>query len=88
MTPLERPDKYANKPFLTEQEAAALEKAQRDTALEDRPAREGDPGTYNQGWTDPAFKLLPDRRTSLIVDPPDGRIPFTPEGQRAEGPAQ
>jgi hypothetical protein len=84
MTPLERPDKYANKPFLTEQEAAALEKAQRDTALEDRPAREGDPGTYNQGWTDPAFKLLPDRRTSLIVDPPDGRIPFTPEGQRVE----
>src|SRR5712671_2372581 len=33
MTPLERPDKYANKPFLTEQEAAALEKGQRDTAL-------------------------------------------------------
>ena len=85
MAPLERPDKYANKPFFTEQEAAALEKVQRDTALlEDKTAPQGDPGTYNQSWTDPAFKLLPDRRTSLIVDPTDGRIPFTPEGQRAE----
>ena len=84
MTPLERPDKYANKPFLTEQEAAALEKAQRDTALLENKATPGDPGTYNQSWTDPAFKLLPDRRTSLIVDPPDGRIPFTPEGRRVQ----
>ena len=84
LTPLERPDKYANKPVFTEEEAALLEKAQQSAAsVEDKPAQ-GDPGTYNQAWFDPAFKLLPDRRTSLIVDPPDGRIPFTPEGRRAQ----
>ena len=84
MTPLERPEKYAGKPFLTEGEAAALEKTQRETALQDPAPRDGDPGTYNQIWTDPSFKVLPDRRTSLIVDPSDGRIPYSPEGQRAQ----
>jgi hypothetical protein len=84
MTPLERPAQYADKAILTEEEVAAAEKKQRETALEDRPARDGDPGTYNQIWTDPAFKMLGDRRTSLIVDPPDGKIPFTAEGRKAE----
>jgi hypothetical protein len=84
MTPLERPAKYANQPFLTQQEAAALEKLQRETALLEDKVPEGDPGTYNQVWADPAFKLVPDHRTSLIVNPPDGKIPFTPEGRRAQ----
>jgi hypothetical protein len=84
MTPLERPAQYADKAFLTEDEAAALEKRQRETALVDRPPREGEPGTYNVIWTDPSFKVIADRRTSLIVDPPDGKIPFTPEGRKAE----
>jgi hypothetical protein len=48
MTPFERPNKYVNKPFLTEQEASALEKAQRDKALAESAAREGDPRTYQQ----------------------------------------
>src|SRR5260221_12479123 len=42
------------------------------------------PISYNQIWFDPSSKILPDRRTSLIVDPPDGRIPFTPEGAKAQ----
>lgn len=83
ITPLERPAKFAGKKFMTEAEAAQLEKEALAQQV-DRPPEAGSPGTYNQIWFDPSSKLLPDRRTSLIVDPPDGRIPFTPEGAKAE----
>src|SRR3954469_14539828 len=83
ITPLERPAKFADKKFLTEAEAAQLEK---DAVADqvDRPPKAGDPGTYNQIWFDPSSKVLPDRRTSLIIDPPDGRIPYTPDGAKAQ----
>ena len=81
ITPLERAEEFAGREFLTEAETAAVEeRAARDRV--DRPPRPGDPGTYNQIWFDPASKVVPTRRTSLIVDPPDGRLPFTEEGRR------
>jgi hypothetical protein len=81
ITPLERPKEYANKPVLTSQEAAALEAQARARNASEPPVPAGDPGTYNQIWFDPSSAVVPDRRTSLIVDPPDGRIPFTPKGR-------
>jgi hypothetical protein len=85
LTPLERPAKFATKPVLTEEEADAIEE---DVAS--RPGRDdrSQRGTerdvaqaYNQHWLAPPTRLA-DRRTSLIVDPPDGKIPpVTPEGQ-------
>jgi hypothetical protein len=81
ITPLERPEQFAGREFLTEAEAAAIEeRAARDRV--DRPPKPGDPGTYNQIWFDPASTVVPTRRTSLIVDPPDGRLPFSEEGRR------
>jgi hypothetical protein len=81
ITPLERPVELAGKAYLTPEEAAALEaRARLRNSIEREPAP-GDPGTYNQIWFDPSSAVVPDRRTSLIVDPPDGRIPFTPEGR-------
>ena len=81
LTPLERPGEFAGREFLTEAETAAVEeRAARERV--DRPPKPGDPGTYNQIWFDPASKVVPTRRTSLIVDPPDGRLPFTEEGRR------
>jgi hypothetical protein len=78
---LERPEQFAGREFLTEAEAAAIEeRAARERV--DRPPKAGDPGTYNQIWFDPASTVVPTRRTSLIVDPPDGRLPFTEEGRR------
>ena len=77
--PLERPleGPLAGKESLTEEEAAALE--QENRARYDLPPRQGSPGTYNAFWRDFGNPLT---RTSLIIDPPDGRIPpFTPEGQ-------
>jgi hypothetical protein len=81
ITPLERPKELADKAFLTREEAAALEARARSRAAAEPQAGKGDPGTYNQIWFDPSSAVVPDRRTSLIVDPPDGRIPFTPEGR-------
>jgi hypothetical protein len=83
ITPLERPSEFAGKEFLSEQEAADLEKRALDARV-DRPPPTGDPGTYNQIWFDPASKVVPSRRTSLIVDPLDGKIPFTMEGRAAQ----
>ena len=83
ITPLQRPAKFAGKKTMTEAEAAQLEKEALADQV-DTPPEPGSPGTYNQIWFDPSSKLIADRRTSLIVDPPDGRIPFTPEGAKAE----
>jgi hypothetical protein len=83
LTPLERPAALAGKVFLTEEEAAALEKRAADNRFVDSAPRQGDPGTYNRFWTGENSRIVPTRRTSLIVDPPDGRLPpLTPEAQR------
>jgi hypothetical protein len=86
ITPLERPSELGAKQVLSDEEAAqAEERAAGDRV--DRPPRAGDPGTYNQFWFDRGTKVIGDRRTSLIVDPADGRIPpLTPAAQqRREG---
>ena len=87
ITPLQRPKELAGKEFLTEREAAVLEKqinqqrAQTEEvspgALGGVPRPESDPGIYNLGWWwEPnGRRLVATRRTSLVVDPPDGRIP-------------
>ncbi|MEO8256674.1 MAG: hypothetical protein ABI868_04935 [Acidobacteriota bacterium] len=69
-TPLERPGALSDKATLTQQEADEREEEARQSA--DLPPRAGDPGTYNAVWRDPGKALT---RTSLIVDPPDGRVP-------------
>ena len=84
ITPLERPANLADKPFLTAEEVAAMEErsaTQRQTA-DGRPPRPGDVGTYNQFWTDSGTKVVGTRQASLVVDPPDGRVPVRPEAER------
>ena len=81
ITPLERPKELAGKQELSEEEAIAQENISAERRV-DRPPRPGDPGTYNQVWMDSGTKVVGSRRTSLIVDPPDGRIPWTPEMQK------
>ena len=84
ITPFERPAALANKPFLTAAEAAALEAraaGQRDSA-DDAPPRPGDVGSYNQAWFDSGTKVVSTLQSSLVVDPPDGRVPLRPEAQK------
>ena len=73
MTPLERP-REIEKDVLTDEEAAAYERQ----VIE---RQKGGFNTAGPAWWDKAG--LADRRTSLIVDPPNGRIPpLTPEAQK------
>ena len=80
ITPLERPENQAGKEVLSDEEVAAADREARTGA--DR--RDGSPEAdlaraYNAFWYD---RGKSDGRTSLIVDPPDGRLPsLTPEGQ-------
>jgi len=77
LTPLERPVAVAGREFFTREEAVALE-AQ---AQADAPPAPGDPGTYNAVWWDRG-KVASNLRTSLIVDPSDGRLPLTAEARQ------
>jgi hypothetical protein len=82
ITPLERPDGLAGKERLSDEEAVQVEQQAAADSV-DRAPRAGDPGTYNQFWFDRGTRVVGDKRTSLIVDPPDGRVPpLTPEGQK------
>lgn len=81
ITPLERPIDQNGKNTLTAEEVAALNEAARTSA--DR--RDGTPETdleraYNAYWYDRGKSI---GRTSLIVDPPDGRLPPLTERGRA-----
>jgi hypothetical protein len=86
ITPFERPAEFAGKEFLTEQEAAAYEKRRLQEMNMDR--RDGTAAAdvsraYNDFWWDRGTKVVSTRRTSLVIDPPDGRVPpLTPEAQQ------
>ena len=81
VTPLERPAELAGKEFLTEEEAIAYEKQKR---LQEASQAKDDIHYDNVIWQSESYeKGVSRRRTSLIVDPADGRVPsLTPEGRR------
>jgi len=82
LTPLERPRDLAGKAFFTEEEAAAYEKHIVQNRIDDPNDGEGNVADPKVWW-ERAVKVVPNRRTSLIVDPPDGRVPaLTPEAQK------
>jgi len=84
ITALERPPELSGKQVLADDQVAALEEKAAQNRV-DRAPRAGDPGTYNQFWFDRGTKVVPTRRTSLIVDPPDGKLPsLTAAGQKRQ----
>jgi hypothetical protein len=91
ITPLERPRSLGVKEFFTDEEAAKFEEEENRRQNRDLidPKVGGlnyPPGgviPYNEVWYDRGDKVVKTKRTSLIVDPPDGRLPpYTPEGQK------
>ncbi len=90
ITPLQRPEALAGKDVLTAEEAAAFEASENKRQNRDlfdpekgapslgyAPRSQGGVLSYNEFWYERGNRMTEDRRTSLITDPPDGRIPFT-----------
>ena len=89
ITPLERPVDVGDKEFLTDEEVAEQEQARLDRnerllhAAARRTTTGGSVGAYNNFWLDGGTR--PTGRTSLIFDPPNGRLPrLTPEAERRQ----
>ena len=83
ITPFERPPSLRDKTFLTTAEAEALEQQAASRREADAAPRPGDVGSYNQFWFDSGERVVQTRRTSLVTDPPDGRVPLRPEAEAA-----
>ena len=84
ITPMQRPADLAEKEFLTDEEAAELEQIRAaENAGRDDEVPADIVGNYNTFWFDRGDSVIGTRRTSLVIDPPDGRIPpLTPEAER------
>ena len=81
MTPLERPRDLAGKRVLNDEETAAYE---RETDARQRATN----NTAGPDWWDPGTRRLVDGRTSLIVDPEDGRLPAMTDDARQRAAAR
>ena len=92
LTPLSRPAGLAGRDALSEEDAAAFEASERARLNRDlfdpetgqpsagyQPRSEGGVLSYNEFWYERGVELTSDRRTSLVVDPHDGRIPYATE---------
>ncbi len=83
-TPFQRPARFANQEFFTEEQRTALDNERAGLLGRDKRGEKGSEldvaGAYNAEFN--SVKRT-GRRTSMVVDPPDGRIPpMTPEGQK------
>jgi hypothetical protein len=95
--PLERPAQLEGRDSLTAQEVAEREKLEKEQAAKRLAGLEGAAvgrrsvaespirgNEYNSFWQDHGRPRQISNRTSLVVDPPDGRIPYTADARKAE----
>ena len=103
LTPMVRPQEFADQEYLSEEQAAAIEQAaiDRDRVARDAPVERSVPGSQRESidgldeygrprahaWQwglDFGTKVVADRRTSRIIDPPNGRFPPLTEAGAAD----
>ena len=95
LTPMQRPEQFEGRETLSPEEAAAFEASERRRQNRDlfdpetgqpsagyQPRAEGGVLSYNEFWYERGIELTSDKRTSLIVDPPNGRFPPQTEAAR------
>src|SRR3984957_4476391 len=88
VTPFQRPKELGTRQYFTPQEAAAFAKQRvqqgnADLVEGERGAADLARRAYNNFWVDRGTQVTSTMRTSLVMDPPDGRVPpFTPAAQK------
>ena len=93
LTPLQRPRQFEGRETLSPEEAVEFEASERRRQNRDlfdpetgasgyAPRSEGGVLSYNEFWYERGIELTSDKRTSLIIDPPDGRYPPQTEAAR------
>ena len=76
MTPMQRPVQFEGKETLTDEDAATvIAQANQQWQRISEGVGDDSTGTYDEVWFDAGTGVTEDRRTSLIVDPPDGKVP-------------
>ena len=98
LTPFQRPSQFEGRENLTAEEAAAFEASERRRLNRDlldpevgarsagyQPRAEGGVLSYNEFWYERGIELTSDKRTSLVIDPPDGRLPPQTEAAQQQG---
>jgi hypothetical protein len=87
LTPFERPKEFAGKEFFTPKEAADYSRRMQEQNNRDRRGATPQDDVnlaYNEAWFDRGTKVYSNLRTSIVVDPADGRVPaLTPEARDA-----
>ena len=88
ITPFERPTELAGKESLTVEEAAELEQIRAaENAARDSEVPADIVGNYNTHWFDRGTTVVGTRRSSIIIDPPDGRLPSLTREAKANAPS-
>ena len=88
LTPFQRPEQFAEQETLNAETAAEFEASERTRQNRDlfdpiagarnagyQPRSEGGVLSYNEFWYERGIDLTDDKRTSLVIDPPNGRLP-------------
>ena len=81
LTPMERPETLEAASVLTAEQAAEFEVQSAENLRVNDRRIPGVVGAYNQFWMDAGTTVVESLRTSLVVDPPDGRIPWSAAGR-------
>ena len=82
-TPFQRPAELGERSEFTDEEVAVQEQINEAQFAEGLNTENLTPPNYNNFWFDNGSGVLPTRQSSLIVDPPDGRMPaFTEQQER------
>ena len=98
LTPLQRPQALEGQAALNAEEAAQFEASERIRLNRDlfdpesgapsagyQPRSDGGVLSYNEFWYERGIELVADKRTSLIIDPPNGRLPEQTPAARRRG---